>query len=985
MRIARRASLALPWTLLLGCGETVEPSAPTAGGAAASDVAPTRVRLFDLIEPGSLSFDAPPPRAARAAERVVLVSGAADDPAPWFASSDGNRPTYTQELGAQMTRTADGGVEGGALRLGPGVARDRSYAVLLLPAEPLVRYTVRGRVRLADNPLGGEASAREVLQVIEHERAVTDPTRTRRSRWGRAPQRHRVSRTLDPSGWDAFELTFLSRPRTRTLEIRLLHRSGNSEAASTWYDAVEVEQQPVSEPEMYEFLRARYAPRDGQEDLTPWRLRVALGVPDPDTGRPRARREYRDAMLLPPPRRLALSVRLPPAATRPQLHFHYGMLPESHGLDGDGAVLRVGFRADDAAAEEPIGSVRFDPKNDPQHRDWLTASMDLTTVAGEDGQRGVLSFWAEDIEDSETDVLDAVLLSTPRIAPAEQTGSGLNVLLIGVDTLRADRMSAFGYERDTTPHLRVLAERATLFPHTLCQAPWTLPSFSTIFTSMYPSAHGAGRGGHDEWTPIDPTTTALAEILSRAGYVTQGVTANHLISPSYGLDQGFGAYRIPEGWSMESAAGDKQHVIALLREFRSTPFFLFWHIMDPHLPYTTEDGFREEFTAADYEGRFKGSRGYQVPFQVLDPRPGRRWYTHEGPPPAPALAEDDERFVHDYYDAEIAETDAAIGAVLTALDELGLAERTIIALVADHGEGLGEHKHYHHGYTLFEDQVRIPMLVAVPGQSRRVIERPVGAIDLAPTLLGALGLPIPSTFEGVDRLAADAPEDDPVLMEYPTYDSSAQKAYVRGSLKYLHDPVFHTEALFDVAADPLETQDVRAAHPEFVAEARAALDRFRWAQLQKGRFHLRLVGKKGQRLRLKLRTDDLFDANFASRPSIDEHDFTMDLGRTTLELDTELSTGPLELVFWCRGREMQLEATLDGTALAGLALGPDAVAIPLPATLELNAIPELHTSQVGAPATGELLLWLEAGASHVLPVVPTPEEVEHLKALGYTK
>ena len=962
---------------------TTADSLSDADPTAATPLEPaSRVRVFDLMAQGKLSGLSDAADDAAPARRVDLVQEPTTERKLWFATVEGRSYDYTEEMGTEMTLTDAGGVEGGALRLGPGVERDRSYLVMIEPAKPMTRYRITGRVKLEGNPKADMPTSREVLRVHEHDRVVRDPTRSRRRGRFRPARPHRVSRTLDPSGWDRFELSFLTRPSTKGLEIRLLHRTGDTDAAATWYDNVVLEEQTVSEREIYDFVASGYRPHDGQEDRTPWRLRVNLEVGAIAEQRPGMRREYRDALLLPPPGRLRVPLTMPKADTVPQLQFHYGMLQESFGIDGDGAVISVSFEPT-GGAPVAVGSVAFDPKSNRAHRYWQRATFDLTPVAG---QTGELVFAVDDAPGTEPDVLDAVVISTPRIAPRDAKASGMNVIMIGVDTLRADRMSAFGYERDTSPNLARLADRGVRFSETRCQAPWTLPSFSTIMTSLYPSAHGAGRGGHDEWTPIDPTTTSLAEILSRYGYVTQGITANHLISPSYGLDQGFEAYRLPRGWQMESVQTDVDHVVQFLADNAKAPFFLFWHIMDPHLPYSTGDAFREQFTDASYDGKFVGRRGHSVPFGAMDPRPGRRWYTHEGPPPPPKLADTDRKFVHDYYDAEIAEVDAAIGRVLDTLEQLGLADNTIVSLVADHGEGLGDHNHYHHGYTLFDDQVHIPMIMAIPGKHEgKVIERPVGAIDLAPTILGALGLAIPEFFQGVDRLAEDAPANDAVILEYPTYDSSAKKGYVVGPLKYLHDPVFHTEELYDTRQDPGELNNIVTQHPDFVSKAKAALDQFRWEQLQKGRFHLRISAKIGQHVRVAVKTDDLFDANFVTEPRIDENHFVMNLDRTELVLDTTLEQPHLEFVFWCRGGVMDLEVDVDGKSLLSVKLGPGGEVVALPGEVNITTIPQHTSDNAGMPQSNQALLWLEAGASQTLPVVPTPEEIELLKLLGYAK
>jgi len=922
-----------------------------------------RHRLFDRM--AEAEWDGIPAAGEQGATTIVEWDFLDSAPeAIWYGREQGRSLDWGTEFGKLES---EGGLAGGQLRLGPDVPEDSSRAVILIPSGALTRVHITGRVRLENNPLSADSTQRECLRVVEHRGMVTDPTV--RSRFRRSGSPKRVSRRHDASGWDTFDLSFITQSTTACLELQLLHRSGGSDGAVTRFDDLRVEQTNLSLPEVIDHIKQSYRPRDGNESQTPWRLRVTLMG------------EVRDAVLIPPPARLAIPVQVPSAESRPMLRFHYGMTPEAQRAEGDGAHIDVGFE-DAAGLRTPLGRVSVDPRANRDHRYWLKASLDLGAVAGQEGR---IIFASLDMDD-QPDLLDTVLVATPRIEPAEQAPAPFNVLLIGVDTLRADHLSAFGYDRPTTPNLAAMADQGVRFSQTRSQAPWTLPSFSSIMTSLYPSVHGAGRGGHDEWTPIDPTTTALAEILSRVGYETQGIVANGLISPSYGLDQGFESYSF--AWKMESATSDEPKVSAFVEEHTTTPWLLFWHIMDPHLPYSTEDSYREAFTDPDYEGRFLGRRGAYVPFEVLDPRPGRRWFVHEGPPPPPDLEENDRAFVHDYYDAELAEMDAAVGRVLDAVRSSGQWDRTIIGFVADHGEGLGDHNHYHHGYTLFDDQVHIPMILRIPGSHEGLdVKRPVAAIDLAPTILGALGLEPPEFFQGVDRLAENAPEDDAFFIEYPTYDSSAQKAWILGRFKYLHDPVFHTEALYDIVADPGEMTNVAEQHPEVVARAKAAMDAFRWDQLQRGRYHLRVAGEVGQRLRVEVTTDDLFDANFVARPAPSETDFSLDLDRKHLVLDTELTKSRMEFVFWCRGQNLTVNVSLDGKpARGGLYLGLAEDPEPFPFTTARSQLPvEEADETIGWPALSEAFLWQETGVDEVLPVLLSPEELETMRALGYAR
>lgn len=924
-----------------------------------------RIRLFDLMDRATLET---PPAAAAPPATETVFRATFDEPDgldPWLLVGEPG----TLVAGDDPRLGRGEGLHGNGLVVGPVAPGEVGAAVLLVPAQGFARYEISGRVRQDQASHADAAAAREALRVLEHALAAEDPAGVAPYLRTIAPV-HRVSRRRDPSGWDSFALSFVTRSDTATLELQLRHQDDGGGVATTRFDELTVRHTPLAEADFWEHLSSLHAPQDGQEASTPWRLRGALPRPGVRA------QEVRDAVLLPPPATLSFPLTLPPAESAPRLRFHGGMLPEAFEAPGDGARLVVRFAPEGGEPAE-VGSLTFDPKRDEADRRWHALELDLTPFGG---RTGVLSFESRDVEGSERDPFDAVVLGTPRIEPGRGSPDALNVLLIGVDTLRADRLSALGYGRGTTPHLERLAREGIRFRKARSQAPWTLPSFSSILTSLYPSAHGAGRGGDEEWTGIDPGTTSLAEVLAGVGYETHGLVANSFLAPEYGNDQGFEGYRT--SWARESVGDDADLAAAFVDEHRTTPWLFFWHIMDPHLPYATEPAFQQAFAETDYVGRFARTRS--VPHRALHVARRR---TSEGPPPAPDLTDADRRFVSDLYDAEIAETDAAIGRVLDALVASGQWERTIVALVADHGEAMGERGYYHHGHALHDEEVHVPLLLRVPGLDEgRVVDAPVAAIDLMPTILGALGLPAPGSAQGLDLLATDPGERPAVVIESPTYDSSAQKAWVEGHFKFLHDPIFRTAVLYDLAADPGETRDVAAEHPEVVQRAREELDRFRWEQLQLGRFHLRVVGRPGQRLSVAIRTDDVLDANLATRPPTPEVDVAMDPERSELVLDTTLTSARWELVFWGRGGQLDLDVRLDGEPLAGgVRLGGADQPEPLPLTLAWNEVPAADSREVPAPEVGQALLWLDGGATARPPTLPSPEQLEMLQQLGYAR
>ena len=566
----------------------------------------------------------------------------------------------------------------------------------------------------------------------------------------------------------------------------------------------------------------------------------------------------------------------------------------------------------------------------------------------------------------------------PAAAPLPQHAD--IIVLVTVDTLRSDFVSFGGYAQPTTPYVDALTEKGTWFSHAFSPSSWTAPSMASLFTGVYPTTHGVQTGGKDLETgevvvPIlsEPLET-LAESLQAAGYRTIGTPSNRLLAKDRGFAQGFDTYPDKAPFieankvnaivrrQLKAAYGDTWKT-----SWKNDKVFLWIHYYDPHLPWPPHPKLAPKF-APDFNGSLD-----TFPIDQNAKQLAKRF-------PDPD-AEDVRRF-RAMYAQDVRYFDEQFKILST---ELGLDDPNVaLFITSDHGEEIFEHGDLSHGNTLFDDQVHVPMLLRVPGgPAGQVIERPVSTVDLMPTLLGQLGIPAPEDAQGVDRLAPDAPAVDATFIEYPTYDSSAQKAWVEGPFKYLWDPLYQTEALYDFVADPAESVDVKDQHPEVVARAREALREFRLAHLSAGRFHLRVRGTKGQRLQLRVSTDDLFDANFITRPALAPDAFEMDLDRSYLALDTVLENDRLELRCWCRGSDLRVEATLDGEPLNGLTLAPGSEARPLPADFDRGELPERRAEDLGWPGRGQAWMWLEAGASEALPVVNTPEEADRLKELGY--
>ncbi len=308
-------------------------------------------------------------------------------------------------------------------------------------------------------------------------------------------------------------------------------------------------------------------------------------------------------------------------------------------------------------------------------------------------------------------------------------GDRPNVLLITVDTLRADRLGFMGYGRTTSPAMDELAERGVIFERAYAPSPWTLPSMASIHTGLYPSSHGLKR----PQDAIPPEARTLAEVLSQAGYRTDSIVSNPLVHPRFGHSQGFGSFDTEDAKGHEhvSTPGITERALALLDQYavdepREQPFFLSLLYFDPHYDWRSHGlGFASDQPV----GRITGEETIE---HLRDLAGG-----------AGGLSEGEVRQLVDCYDEEIAFTDQGIGELLDALERLGLADNTIVVLTADHGEEFLEHGWLGHTRFLYEGMVHVPMVVCDPRDEdthgMRYSE-PVSTVSVMPTVLDLVGL-----------------------------------------------------------------------------------------------------------------------------------------------------------------------------------------------------------------------------------------------------
>jgi arylsulfatase A-like enzyme len=396
-----------------------------------------------------------------------------------------------------------------------------------------------------------------------------------------------------------------------------------------------------------------------------------------------------------------------------------------------------------------------------------------------------------------------------------------NVVFVLVDTLRADHVGCHGYERDTTPFLDRLAGEGVRFANHRSQASWTLSSVSSILTSTYPFRHGLLHPSGRRPLPADAWT--LAEILqARAGYATAAFVANGIVVRETGLDQGFDTFEVIPLRHEGSDRAELVNAAALpwLREHADGgPFFLYLHYMDPHDPYDDPAGYRRRYDP-DFEGELRGR--IQPVFDRM--KDNEDW----------SVDERELRNLVARYDGEIRYVDEKIGEMLEEIDRLGLRDRTVVVVTSDHGEQFLEHGSLKHATSVYDEEIRVPLVIRHPGMPRRgvIVPDPVEAVDVMPTLLELLDLAPVDPLDGrslVPLLRGGALSAKSVYAETSHGWEWEGRRVVDEKVRHLavvrqgEKLILRGESreLYDLVADPGETRNLageRVSRAEALAE-----------------------------------------------------------------------------------------------------------------------------------------------------------------------
>lgn len=518
-----------------------------------------------------------------------------------------------------------------------------------------------------------------------------------------------------------------------------------------------------------------------------------------------------------------------------------GSILERRATVPEGGELRLAFGGETSLRRPVTFRVRvvaggsaetlFEQRLDPAASDfgrWHEARLALDPWAG---RRVVLRLETSSGDPPAEAASGLSFWAHPEVVRRSPGGRPLQVLLIVIDTLRADHLSLYGYPRPTSPHLDAWARRsAAVFRSVVAAAPWTLPSHYSIFTGENAFHHGfnhdMGRverdSGGARGAPL------LAEILRRAGYATGAFTGGAYLHPKYGFARGFERY----GYWPDRARAERElstgvdRALGWLQENRGESSFFFLHTYAVHDPYRARQPFFDRLAPPGVEA-LPGEIALESPpnepalgFQQVN----RFVWRHRGQ--KRRLGEDDRPLIEAFYDSGIARMDRELQRLLAGLEKRGLADSTVVVLTSDHGEGLGEGGVAGH-VDLYDRNLLVPLVIALPDGwgAGRTIDDQVRSIDILPTLLDLLGLDPPGEGDGVSLVDLIAGERSAVPDEAWSYSAAANRGVSlrQGNrLKYIRNdtpwaPVAGREELYDLPRDPLESRNRAAGDPQLAA------------------------------------------------------------------------------------------------------------------------------------------------------------------------
>lgn len=398
-----------------------------------------------------------------------------------------------------------------------------------------------------------------------------------------------------------------------------------------------------------------------------------------------------------------------------------------------------------------------------------------------------------------------------RLEELRRSLAGASVLLVVLDAAGARHFGAYGYGRQTTPEIDRLASEGVLFARAFTPAAYTLAAMSSLWTSLPPDQL---RRGPPAEAPLPAGPLTLAELLSANGIAAGGFVANGFAGTGFGLDRGFGYFEEVYRAHGHRANAFLRAMPPWLEANRGRRLFAYAHFREPHFPYDPEPPFNTRF-------------GPDAPLD-LEQRRSRSWYMAVNEGRASARPEEIAHLTR-LYDGNLAYADHVFGRLRAEMERLGLWDRTVVVVTADHGEALHEHGLIGHNHQVFEESTAIPLIVRFPGENApRGIRVPavVSLLDIAPTVADVLGLAdreAGRSFQGRSLLPLVFAREESGFAVSRTTGLRPKYALRDARYRYVFDSHYGQESLFDLVADPAERDDLRAARPVMAAFQRQRL------------------------------------------------------------------------------------------------------------------------------------------------------------------
>lgn len=384
-----------------------------------------------------------------------------------------------------------------------------------------------------------------------------------------------------------------------------------------------------------------------------------------------------------------------------------------------------------------------------------------------------------------------------------------NVILIVVDSLRADQLSFYGYQKSTTPSIDNFVCDSILFRNTIASAPWTSPSIGNILTSQYPGVLGY----LDKTIKLDDKFITLPEIFKLNGYLTKGIISHVLIASNLLFSQGFDSYDEDNALGHEhiSSHSITDKALSFLKENKDKKFFLFLHYFDPHYDYIMHEKYNY---FPNYNGPLYSGQSIQEMRSV-----------------SKDLNEVDIKYLNAMYDSEISFTDEHIGRLFAGMKDMGLYDKALIIFTADHGEELAEKsdKFIGHQKKLSQAVLHVPLIIKLPNKKEeKVMDDYVGLIDILPTIIKYLNLKIPANFdydgEIIDLEQLKRINNNPIFSE--TYRVLRLQSVITEGWKLIEAKSGAVKELYDLDSDPMEMKNLKKENPNIALKLKRILEKW---------------------------------------------------------------------------------------------------------------------------------------------------------------